>query len=205
MPRLKYTNRLFIVAFFAIVPALLLTALIKTPCPVCGGTGSVTNAPGMANVKILDLSFVELKRVQDTCGVYTVWKFNTKIQMLNDGNEEAVGWIKIMLIDTSKDEGNNMVDSQFVKVDVPVQSIINSDYNVVFGTGLDQPGKTLLRAEVVIGGIPCIACNGTGKIPLNARPFVSSLKEYLKELTRSENEYHPPVFIDWSQYIMSDQ
>lgn len=204
MSRLKYTNKLF-VAFFAIVPALLLTALIKIPCPVCGGTGYVTNTPGMANVKILDLSFVELQRVHDTCGVYTVWRFNTKIQMLNDGNEEAVGWIKIMLVDPSKSEGNNVVDSQFVKVDVPAQSVINSDYTVVFGTGLDEPGKTLLRAEVINGGIPCVVCNGTGKIPLNTWPFVSSLKDSLKELARSENEYHPPVFIDWSQYIMFDQ
>jgi hypothetical protein len=205
MSRIRSLIKPTFVAFFTLVPVLLLTALIKVPCPACGGGGQVNGTPGMENVRVLDLKYAEAERVQDACGVYTVWRYSIKLQLLNEGNEEAVGWIKVDMIDTTQAEGSNIVDTQYIKVDVPVQAILSSDFNVVFGTGLDQPGWIVLRAEALRGKVPCVACAGKGKIALNALPFVSSLSSYLREVSRSEGAYHPPVNVDWSDYVFYNE
>ena len=128
MSRFKALTKPSFIAFFTLVPVLLLTALIKVPCPACGGSGHVSGTPGMENVQILDFKYTEGQREQDACGVYTVWKYTVKLQLLNEGTEEAVGWIKLTMIDTTKDEDSSMVDTQYIKVDVPVQSILNNDF-----------------------------------------------------------------------------
>ncbi len=194
-----------VLAFFTITPLLLVTALIRVPCPVCGGSGTVSNLPGMEGVRVLESSFKLLEREKDACGVYTVWRYALTLRLLNEGDVPAKGWLKASLLDTTKPAGNNEVDAQYLAVDMPPQAVFTSEYSVVFGTGLDEPGKTDVKVEPLLGEVPDVACGGSGRVALNALPFVSSVRTHLQEIARAESEYHPPVAIDWSDYVFFDE
>ncbi|RJO62811.1 MAG: hypothetical protein C4542_01805 [Dehalococcoidia bacterium] len=159
----------------------------------------------MENVSVLEANSQEIKVQRDSCGIYTVFRYDVSVSLLNEGVEEASGWLKMTLIDTSKEEGQGALDTQYVKVDVPAGSVSGNTYTVIFGSGLDRWGATTVKAETVIGNVPCAACNGSGKIPLNLLPFISSLKSYLNERSQEISPYNPPVYVDWDHYGFSNQ
>ena len=205
MVRFKPLFKPGVIAFFAVVPVLLVTALVTVPDPVCGGTGFINGTPGVENVKIVDMSYKEVQSTRDACGVYNVYKYTVTLQLLNEGSDEAAGWLKVALVDVTKAEGNNIVDTQFVQMDVPAQTLVTGTYSVVFGTGLDAPNRVTVRAEVVVGDVPDPTCNGTGRIPLNAWPFVDGLRVHFNEVAREAQKFNPPVAIDWSNYIFQNE
>jgi hypothetical protein len=159
----------------------------------------------MEKVSIIETDSQEIKAQRDVCGIYIVFRYNVSVRLLNEGIEAASGWMKLTLIDTSKAEGQGLLDTQYVKIDVPAGSVSNDTYDVVFGSGLDRFGSTIVKPEIVVGNVSCVACNGSGEIPLNILPFVSGLKSYLDDRIQEISPYNPPVYIDWAHYVFFNQ
>jgi len=172
---------------------------------VDGGTGFINSTPGMERISILEINSQVQKVQRDACTAYTVYRYDVTLRLLNDGAENGAGWLKMLLVDTTKEEGHNIIDTQYVQVDVPAQTVVNNAYKVVFGSGLDQPGRTEVRAEVVVGSVPDSICNGTGRIALNTWPFVNGLKAHFIETVRTTELYTPPPAIDWEKYVFFNQ
>ena len=188
-------------AFFPVVVLLLVTAVATARCPVCGGTGIINNTPGAEKVTILGFEDDEFPFQKDVCGVYIVYKHGITMELLNDGDAGVQVWIKMTLLDTNKEKGSDIVDTQYVKILVPAATVVKNAFNVYFGSGIDVPGRTIVQAEVVVGGAPDAACKGRGQVSLNTWPFTAILKSSFAEAVRQENPYKPPVVIDWKDYI----
>ena len=74
-------------AFFTIVPLLLTTAVIRVPCPVCEGKGTVSNT-GMNTVRVIDVaSTIKDVYVMDTCLNYRIYNVDVKVTLQNDSTE----------------------------------------------------------------------------------------------------------------------
>ncbi len=195
-----------VAVFFTLTPLLLATAVVKVPCPACGGRGYVSSTPAMARVSVLETRSEEQQVLREACNVFIVFKYDVTVKLLNEGEGEAQGWIKMVLVDTAKEEGKNVVDAQYAQVDIPPLTVSSNVYKVVFGSGLVQvPQSTEVRVEALTGDIPDAACGGTGRIALNAWPFVNGLKANFNEKLRATQPYQPPVHIDWSQYKFFNQ
>lgn len=195
-----------IIAFFTITSFLLMTAVIKVSCPVCGGSGFVNSTPGMDQVSILETTSQQRQVLRDACNVFILFRYDVTLRLLNDGEENAKGWLKMILVNTSKEEGHNKVDAQYVQIDIPTKTVVNNIYTVVFGSGLvEVPLSTEVRAEVITGNVSDPTCNGTGRISLNTWPFVSTLKTQLKEAVLTTEVYTPPLHINWSDYKFFNQ
>jgi len=190
-----------VIAFFAVIPLLLVTAVVPATCPVCNGTGVVNSTPGAENISIQKFDYYEQQVKRDTCGVYIVFKYGVSISLLNESEADVDAWFLMTLVDITKEEGHNTVDTQYIQVHVPAKAVVNDSFSVVFGTGLDEPGRTQVRGEIVVGGVPDATCSGTGHVSLNAWPFVSALKSSFNKVVREVNPYHPPVAIDWAEYM----
>jgi hypothetical protein len=190
-----------VIAFFSVVPVLVVTALITAPCPVCNGTGQVNSTPGTEHVSILEFDYFEQQVQRDTCGVYIVFRYGASMSLLNEGEEDVDAWFQLTLFDMAREEPNNIVDTQYLQIHIPAKRVVNNSFSVVFGTGSDDPRRTEVRAEVVMGGVPDKTCNGTGRVSLNAWPFINALKTSFAEVIREVNPYHPPVAMDWAEYM----
>jgi hypothetical protein len=190
------------IAFLTIVPLLVVTAMINVECPVCGGTGSVVSLPAMENVEILSMESKEIEITRDACGTYMIYRYDVSFSVFNDGKEDAEGWLKLNLRELIH---GNILDTQFVAIIVPGETIYNVTYNVWFGTGLDVSEKTQVEAEVVIGDVPCSVSNGTGKISLNTFLLVNSLKDTYNKIVKEEVQYNPPEDIDWEDYQFDNE
>lgn len=193
------------VLFVSVTSLLLVTALIRLPCPVCDGTGMVNSMPGTENVTIEKMEYIEEKVFIDSCGVYKLYRYTVKLQLLNDNDNSISGWIKMSLLDTSKEADRQTVDTQYAKMDLNPRTVTEATYDVFFGTGLDEVNKASVAAEVVRGDVEDLTCEGSGRLPLNVWFFVNVLKNNFYEITRQENPYKPPVFIDWSDYYFDNE
>jgi hypothetical protein len=209
MVGLKWFKLLFrpkVIAFFTIAPLLLVTAVVKVPCPVCSGSGIVNSTPSMDRVSILEIESEEQQVLREACSIFIVYKYSITLRLLNDGTENAKGWLKMVLVNTAKEEGHNIIDTQYVQIDIPAETVVNNAYVAVFGSGTGEVSRsTKVRAQVITGNVPDITCNGTGRIPLNAWPFVNSLKTHFNEIVRTTQPYTPPLHIDWSLYKSFNQ
>jgi hypothetical protein len=197
----KVKSKPGVVAFFSVTLVFLVTAIITTPCPVCNGTGTVSSTPGTENVSIEDFEYMEKKVVRDSCGVYNLFTYEISMSLLNAGNQDVNAWFQFVLIDTFKKEPNNVIDIQYTQIFLPAGQVVNNSIDIVFGTGMDAPSRAAVEAQVVVGGVPDATCNGTGKIPINTWPLVNTLKDSFTEIVREVNPYHPPVAIDWAEYM----
>ncbi len=191
-------------AFFTMVPLLALTSLITVPCPIDNGTGTLATSPGMENVEISDYYAHEWRITRDSCGQYILYFYDIDISLYNKGDIDAQGWLKLTLVDISKDN-RPTVDTQYRSVNIPAGTVMDSFYTVVFGTGLDAYGTTDVIIEVVTGDMPDITCDGSGHVPSNTWLFINSLKNRLTDTVTSQLEYHPPRVIDWSDYTYFDE
>jgi hypothetical protein len=200
----SFFNRKVLI-FFIITLLLLVTALIRLPCPVCHGSGVINDTPGSENVRIDSLSYVEETRAIDACGVYKVYTYSVAVELTNEGKEDVSGWIKLLLLDTSREESRQTVDTQYARMEVPALTNVRLSYAIVFGTGLDEANKAVVTAEVINGDVPDLTCEGRGYVSLNTWLFVDQLKENFFEKTRVESSFNPPVVIDWSDYYFDNE
>lgn len=188
------------IVFIVVVPLLVATSLIKSPCPVCDGTGVLATTPGMKNVEITEFDSHEWRITRDACGLYILYFYDLDISLYNKGSEPVEGWLKFDLIDISKPERMPVVDTQYGQVELPGLSGKELTLTIVFDTGVDAWGQTEVRAEVITGDVPDTTCGGTGEVPSNTWLFVNSLKDTFSQAIQSELEYRPPQTIDWADY-----
>jgi hypothetical protein len=183
------------VAFFAIVPFLLTTAMVKVDCPIDGGTGMVSSAPGMENVEIIDTTSAEKFAARDAtvCGMYFMYLYDVTLTVANNGPDDTWGYVELVLVDLGKTE-NQVVDKQYVVIEIPGETQLDVSYTVWFKSKDD---RKLLRSEipakVLVDDIPCSISDGTGTIPLNTWLFINSLRDTFQELGREAVDYVPPV------------
>ena len=109
------------------------------------------------------------------------------------------------LLDASREADRQTVDNQYARMDLNPQTVTELTYDVIFGTGLDEVNKAVVAAEVVIGDVEDLTCGGSGTLPLNVWFFVNVLKNNFYEITKQENAYKPPVFVDWSDYYFDNE
>jgi len=177
--------------FSPIVIFLMVTSIIHVDCPLCGGTGHLPAMPYMENVEIVNTESEELYVTAEICEAFIVYKYNLILELKNNGDDDAEGYIKMVLRDYTK---GVIMDIRYLSVSVPGQSSIEASYIIYFGTALDVAGRTEVFAEVVTGEIEDYTCEGTGKVPLNAAFLISRLKDVFKEKSRTVQEYKPPTY-----------
>jgi hypothetical protein len=175
------------VAFFAVVPLLLSTALIQVPCPVCDGTGLISNT-GMGQVELLDVQST-LKNVYlvEGCFNFRVYEADVAITAQNHNPDvDAHGFVQVVLVDAVR---GRVLDDQIVVVDVPALTSIESLHSIVFLTLIDDPVATIIQAAALKGEVPDEICKGTGKVSLNSYPFYKATLPRLTAIQRVEVVY----------------
>jgi hypothetical protein len=176
-------------AFFSIVPLLIVTTLVEVDCPVCEGDGHMTSNPGMENVRIVEVESEEVATMYHACGMFLFYNYDVKITLENSGDEPAIGWLKMVLIDFV--EGKPM-DTQYKVIEVPEQTNAIVEYSVWFVSNHDEKKVTEVATTTLTGDIPDETCNGTGKIPINTYPLISSLKDKFQETVQTHVPWVPP-------------
>lgn len=184
------------IAFFTVVPLLVLTGLIQTECPVCEGSGYVSGAPGMENVVIIKTEGYQryVNRDMNMCGMYVMYLYDVQLSVVNKGAEDTWGYVKLTLIDLKQ---GKVVDNQYVILEVPAATSLDVSFTVWF---LSEEDIMLLRdevrGEIVIDEVPDITCNGKGRLPLNSWLVANGLKDTFIELGRESVHYEPPPEFD---------
>ncbi len=176
------------VAFFTVVPLLVLSALIQVPCPVCQATGDVS-ATGMRWVSINDVKATSGGVYLAFCGVYRIYITDITLTLQNNGQDDAGGYLSLALVDY---KNGQVLDNQYVLVDVPAGKQVSAVYNIFFQTNVDDPQTVKVNAKVVSGDVPDKACNGTGRVPLNSWPIYMAMKNRL--IKAQEQTVLAPVF-----------
>ena len=191
--------------FLAVIPLLLATSLYSVECPVCHGEGVIQSLPVMENVKIINYSTRAIQTTPDACGLYLLYKYHVQISLVNESSENAQGWLKMVLRDTLVDR---MIDEQYIEVDISGLTALDTKYTVWFGSSLgtnsgiiETSGQLDVDVEVVVGDVPDLVCNGTGKVPLNTVFFINGLKDTFTDIVRTEQAYHPPKEVDWEDFV----
>lgn len=180
-------------AFFTIVPLLLVTAVVKVPCPVCDGTGDISST-GMGQVTILktDSSLVSVGDVQG-CLNYRVYVYNVVVTLQNAGIVDGAGYVRVGLIDYTT---SRVLATQYNQVYVPAKTQASNAFQSVFTVALDSPTTTLVQAETVLTSTECKACSGTGKVALNNLLFARGLKKSILESQRVAVSAYTPQIIN---------
>ncbi len=176
------------IAFFTVIPVLLLSALIRVPCPVCEGAGYVSST-GMRWVSINDIKATTGGVYLAFCGVYRIYITDISLELQNNSDTDANGQLSLILVDY---KNGNVLDNQYVAVSVPAHMQTNAVYTVYFQTNVDDPQTVKVTAKVVSGDVADKACNGSGKVPLNSWPVYSSTKDRL--LKSQEQAVVVPAF-----------
>lgn len=195
---LRFKKKYF--AFLTVVPLLAITAMITVTCPVCGGTGVVNSLPDTEMVSILEIDADQLLGSGVPCGAYIVYKYGVTVRLLNEGPENAEGWLEIRLINANNVD-NPILDTQYVQINIPAKAVVNNEYVVSFGTVLVFQEGLEIQAEVVEGNVPDLICDGTGRISLNTWPLINGFKEQFTVVVQETQPYNPPQFIDWEEFM----
>ncbi len=169
--RLRVQKKYF--AFFAVVPLLLVSALIRLPCPVCGGTGTISST-GMGGVSVTALQATATGVYLAVCGTYRVYMTDVNITLQNDGQVDGNGYVSLILIDY---KNGQVLDSQDVQVQVPANMQVNTAYTIFFQVNVDDPQTVKVNAKVVTGKVKDKACGGSGRVALNSYFVFDSMKE----------------------------
>jgi hypothetical protein len=188
----KFKIQKKMLAFFSIVPLLLATALIRVPCPECGGTG-VVSATGMSDVSVVRMTFSTQINPVTGCNNYLAYATGVDMLVLNSGTDDANGYITLVLQDFKT---GKVLQTQDVTVNVPAATQVEYNFNVVFQVYIDNPPVTNVVAQVDSSNVACKACGGRGTIPLNSWPFVYTMKDSLKATQRIVQPWTPPVTIE---------
>jgi hypothetical protein len=146
----------------------------------------------MEDVFISGLEFDQKYLNMDFCMGYTLYKYDVTLTLTNHGSGDATGWIKVVLKGYLK---GNVLDVKYVGVEIPGSATVSDTFTVWFQTAYDVPPSVTIDAGVEMGGVDCLACSGSGSMPLNAWFMASGLKDSLKRVTRMEQEFIPPVYV----------
>jgi hypothetical protein len=179
------------VAFFITVPLLLLTSVFQVHCPVCNGTGEITNMPGSENLEITGSKFEETYVSRQICEMYIIYQYKVDLSIKNTGKEDSAGWVKLVLREFGK---GRVMDVKYVQVAVPAETSVETQYSIWFQSGLDAPDQTEVYAELVKDGITCAVCNGSGKVALNFWLLAHQMRTTLRETARTITPYVPPIY-----------
>ncbi|UCE97469.1 MAG: hypothetical protein JSV74_05850 [Dehalococcoidia bacterium] len=192
--------------FFAVIPLLLATSLYSADCPICQGTGVIESSPVMEYVKIEEYKARPIKTTPDACGLYLLYKYDILISLVNESSDDAEGWLKLTLVDTLVDR---MIDEQYVEVSINGLTIFDTKYTLWFGSSLgtntgiiETSGQLEVFVEVLLGEVPCVVCDATGRIPLHTTLFVNGLKDTFTDIVRTEQIYQPPKAVDWENFFI---
>jgi len=178
-------------AFFGIVPLLLATALIRVPCPICGGSGSVSST-GMEGVTISKVESSTQSTSLQACANYRLYNMEITLTLYNSSTRDADGWVDLYLLDYSK---GTILDTEFTVEVIPAGTEATDTFYANFKAEVDTVGPVTVSAGVEKSGVACKACNGTGKVALNAWPFYNSMKASFTETQRIFKPYNAPIFI----------
>ena len=102
------------IAFLTVVPLLLSTALIQVECPVCDGTGYVHSTPGMEDVELVDIDSEEVEVIRDACGMFLLYHYVIDLEFKNQGYQDTIGYIKLVLVDFTEGKHPTMSGSELV-------------------------------------------------------------------------------------------
>jgi len=190
----KFSFQKKYLVFFVLTPLLLITTFIKVDCPVCDGTGIVSNSLGMEKVRIVDIESEEVDAFYHACGMFIMYGYEVNITLENKGDQDAVGWLKTVLIDF---EEGIPADTQYTFVEVPAKSIWEYEFNIWFQSNHDKKKITEVKADILTGEVPDETCKGAGKVALNTYPLIINLKDKFQELYKAEVPWAPPSWDDW--------
>ncbi len=193
-PPAKFHFQKKYLAFFMVMPLLLITSFVQVNCPVCGGTGVVTNSLGMEKVRIISIESEEIGTMYHACGMFIMYGYDVKITLENQGDQDAAGWLKLVLIDFLK---GTPEDNEYTIVKVPAKSSWEYQFRVWFQSNHDQKRVTEVKAAILTGEVPDETCAGTGKVALNRYPVVNRLKGQFQQLYTAEVPWAPPGFEEW--------
>jgi hypothetical protein len=185
-------------AFFTVVPLLIASAVIQTPCPVCQATGDMP-INNMRWVSVSDIKATTGGVYLALCSVYRVYPTDITVTLTNNSNEDASGYLNLVLVDY---KSGIVLSNQYVMATIPAGKQVQATYNVYFQTNVDDPQTVKVDARVVSGDVPCKACDGTGKIALNSAPFFTVMKDRMIKAEQQTELVRPfiPLFIppeDW--------
>ena len=194
--KFRFQKKFF--AFFTIVPALVASAIVHMPCPVCQATGDV-HTDNMRWVSVVDIKASTGGVYLAFCNIYRIYPTDITLNLINYSDEDASGYINLVLVDYNS---GIILSNQYVLATVPARKQVESVYNVFFQTNVDDPLTVKVDARVISGEVPCKACDGTGKVALNSFPFFATAKNSLLQ-AGVQTEFTPPfipLFIppeDW--------
>jgi hypothetical protein len=192
--KMRFQKKYFV--FLMVVPLLTITAIINVDCPVCHGEGVMSAMPAMENVKLTHIESEEIDTVRDACSSFLMYNYDVKLSLTNDGDEDAVGFLKMILLDFTE---GSVLDTQYTVIEILKETSLDVAYNIWFETGLDEKQKTIVNAFVITGDVPDITCNGTGKISINTWPLISQLKNSFQEIARAERPFASPSGWQWEE------
>ncbi len=180
------------IAFFTVVPLMIIASSISVLCPICGGSGSLSSTPGMANVQMVSSDFKEVLISRNVCSSYIVYEYMISLTIKNNGAEATTGWIKAVLKEYNKEK---VLDTQYLPVEIPGLSTIESKYDIAFRAGLDQPLMAEVETEIESGNFADKICNGSGEISLNSWLLAKALEKSYREISRVEHVYVPLPYL----------
>jgi hypothetical protein len=188
-----------VMAFFAIVPLLTVTALIQKDCPVCNGSGLVDTMPEMDNVDLISMTAVQILLTSDACTMYVMTKFRMDMRLFNNGEKDAEGWLEMKLYEKNTDK---LLCTQYSSVFVPGDSISDVTTVVAFGfPSFDIPEHVRVEVDVLKGDVDCMICSGSGRIALNMYPLINVYEDRLNYLIANEQQFEPPPVEDWRDIL----
>ncbi len=175
--------------FLAVVPLLLATALIRVPCPVCHGVGTISESQNMDDIYIMSVDSMIFGYTKDACSMYVLVKSRPQVYVSNRGEEVAKGWLKMDLIDIRTEQ---VLAVQFLAIEVSANSFSILNYPLAFGYySAEDPGDMDIKASILNDNAPDIACDGHGTVPLNAYPLINAFKERLVQEVTESQEFRP--------------
>jgi len=180
------------IAFVLVVALMSVSSLVKVECPVCQGTGLISTTPGMDRVVLDSSSYKELFISRDTCALFIVYGYEVTISLKNNGSSDTSGYVKCVLKEYQQ---ARVLDTQYIPVSIPKESIVETSYDINFTTGLDVPLKAEVEIKVESGDFEDRTCGGSGRIPLNYLSLAGELGKQAEEQSRIERLYVPPPFV----------
>jgi hypothetical protein len=148
----------------------------------------------MENVKIASIESKEIGTMYHMCGMFLMYGYEVDITLENQGDQDAIGWIKLVLVDFAK---GTPEDNRYTVVEVPAKSAWEFHFSVWFSSNHDQKRVTEVKAAVLTGEVPDDTCDGTGKVALNQLPLINNLKDQFQQLYVAEVPWVPPSFWEW--------
>ena len=187
---IKFTKKY--IAFFTVIPLLLILSTITAKCPVCRGTGKLSSTPGMKDVEMVSSTYKEILISRDVCTTYIVYSYTITLTLKNNGADATTGYVKAILKGYAK---GNVLDSQYLPVSIPGQSTVEEKYDIAFKAGLDQPEAAKVETQLESGDFDCKICSGSGKVALNSWLLARTLENSYRSISLIEHEYTPAPYL----------